>query len=112
MVLPVQPAVSEEVDDFAELESSSSSGTVGGSSSHSYGDFNGDGISDLVAGAPFEDSNTSRNAGAVHIIYGSNSGLSASGNQFWKSRKGEIQVQPVLPQLWDGRTLILRHNYI
>ena len=55
------------------------------------GDFNGDGISDLVAGAPFEDSNTSRNAGAVHIIYGSNSGLSASGNQFWSQNSPGVE---------------------
>jgi hypothetical protein len=42
-------------------------------------DFNGDGRLDLAIGAPGEDSRS----GAVHILYGSASGLVANGNQIW-----------------------------
>lgn len=45
------------------------------------GDFNGDGIGDLVVGAPFEDVGTVDDAGSVHVIYGTDTGLSATGNQ-------------------------------
>lgn len=50
-------------------------------------DFNGDGRPDLAVGVPFEDvasGGTSRgNAGAVNVLYGASSGLSASGDQIW-----------------------------
>ena len=42
-------------------------------------DFNGDGYGDLAVGVPGEDSN----AGAVNVIYGSASGLTAIGDQLW-----------------------------
>lgn len=45
------------------------------------GDFNGDGYPDLVVGLPFEDVGVLADAGAVNIIYGSNSGLTETGNQ-------------------------------
>jgi hypothetical protein len=35
------------------------------------GDFNGDGVSDLAIGIPWEDIGTVRNAGAIQILYGS-----------------------------------------
>ena len=47
------------------------------------GDFNGDGFVDLAVGVPFEDVGVVVDAGAAHIIYGSASGLNASGNQLW-----------------------------
>jgi hypothetical protein len=53
------------------------------------GDFNGDGMDDMVAGSPFEDlpngavMNGKSNAGAVNVIYGGERGLTSSGNQFW-----------------------------
>jgi hypothetical protein len=47
------------------------------------GDFNGDGFDDLVVGVPLEDLGAVVNAGAVHILYGSATGLTADGNQFW-----------------------------
>jgi hypothetical protein len=46
-------------------------------------DFNGDGFGDLVAGSPGEDLGGVAVAGAVHVIYGSASGLSARGSQRW-----------------------------
>ena len=55
----------------------------GSSAGIARGDFNGDGIGDLAVGVPFEDVGNVIDAGAVNIIYGSATGLSASGNQFW-----------------------------
>ena len=45
------------------------------------GDFNGDGYPDLVVGVPHENVGTVIDAGAVNIIYGSNNGLTDTGNQ-------------------------------
>ena len=42
------------------------------------GDFDGDGISDLAIGVPGEEVDGKINAGAVNVIYGSTSGLSAT----------------------------------
>jgi hypothetical protein len=47
------------------------------------GDLNGDGFADLLVGVPGEDVATVVDAGAVHVLYGSASGLTAIGYQFW-----------------------------
>jgi disulfide bond formation protein DsbB len=47
------------------------------------GDLNGDGYADLIVGVKDESFGTIDYAGAVNVFYGSSSGLSASGNQFW-----------------------------
>jgi hypothetical protein len=49
------------------------------------GDFNGDGYDDLVIGVPFEDIGAIANAGAVNVLYGTSTGLSATApdDQFW-----------------------------
>jgi hypothetical protein len=48
------------------------------------GDFNGDGRADLTAGAPGETlAVVAVAAGAVNVVYGSASGLTAAGNQVW-----------------------------
>ena len=51
------------------------------------GDFNGDGRPDLAIGAPFDDVydgvTTRANAGAVNVLYGASSGLTATGDQLW-----------------------------
>jgi hypothetical protein len=39
------------------------------------GDLNGDGFSDLIIGAPDEDVGSQKNAGAVHVVFGSADGL-------------------------------------
>jgi hypothetical protein len=47
------------------------------------GDFNGDGISDLAVGAGHEGLGDIDHAGAVNVLFGSPSGLSADADQFW-----------------------------
>ena len=47
------------------------------------GDFNGDGHDDLAVGVPFESLGVVDLAGAVNVIHGSASRLSADGNQLW-----------------------------
>ena len=67
------------VDDVAE------EGDVFGSSL-STGDFNGDGKDDLAIGVVNEDVGSLKDAGAVHVLYGSSKGLSATSpiaDQFW-----------------------------
>jgi hypothetical protein len=49
----------------------------------STGDFNDDGFDDLAIGARGEDVGTAANAGAVNLIFGSASGLTAAGDQVW-----------------------------
>src|SRR5919198_518120 len=46
-------------------------------------DFNGDGFADLAVGVPGEDLAGNTFAGAVNVLYGSSTGLTATGNQFW-----------------------------
>jgi len=46
------------------------------------GDFDGDGFDDLAIGAPYETVNGIEFAGAVHILFGSPSGLKGQGSQF------------------------------
>ncbi len=51
-------------------------------------DFNGDGFADLIIGAPLEDVGSALDAGAVNVLYGSATGLQATGeggldDQFW-----------------------------
>ncbi len=58
----------------------------GSSSGIARGDFNGDTFADLAVGVPDEDLDGVEEAGAVHIIYGSSTGLSATarpGDQFF-----------------------------
>jgi len=43
------------------------------------GDFDGDGYADLAVAAPFEDVSGEYDAGSVHVLYGSRSGLRAGG---------------------------------
>jgi hypothetical protein len=47
------------------------------------GDFDGDGHDDLAIGVPLEDLDATSDTGVVHLLYGSVSGLAATGNQLW-----------------------------
>lgn len=73
---------------------------------HGMTDFNGDGYADLAIGVPQEDSaQTAPDTGAVHVLYGSASGLQATGvEQFW------TQDSPGMPDAGEtqddfGKTL-------
>jgi hypothetical protein len=46
-------------------------------------DFDNDGFDDLAVGVPGENVGSAANAGAVNVIYGSNAGLAATGDQLW-----------------------------
>jgi hypothetical protein len=46
-------------------------------------DFNKDGFEDVAIGVPGEDIAGKVDGGAVHVLYGSASGVSGSGSQFW-----------------------------
>src|SRR6187551_2868316 len=48
-----------------------------------HGDFNGDGIADLAIGVPNEDVGTIGDAGAVHVLYGTTTGVSSANTQIW-----------------------------
>jgi hypothetical protein len=54
------------------------------------GDFNGDGRYDLAVGVPGEDVGTVFDAGAVNVLYGTASGLSATGNQLWHQNSAGV----------------------
>jgi hypothetical protein len=64
------------------------------------GDINGDGRADLVAGVPGEGvggpSGSVPNAGGVNVIYGSGSGLTATGNQFFSQNTATIEDEAEL----------------
>ena len=64
------------VDDEAEPGDS-----FGGSLA--IGDFDADGVGDLAIGARGESGPTTPSAGATHVLYGSETGLTAAGTQFW-----------------------------
>jgi hypothetical protein len=59
-------------------------------------DFNGDGFADLAIGVPNEDVGSIVDAGAVHVIYGSSTGLQATGtggpdDQYWTQDSPGVQ---------------------
>ena len=55
------------------------------------GDFNDDLRDDLAIGVPLEDIGLAEDAGAVNVLYGSGTGLTSTGNQFWNQDTSGIQ---------------------
>ena len=81
---------STDIEDDAETED-----YLG--NSISSGDYNGDGYNDLAVGVRYEGFDTVFNAGAVHVIYGSSVGLSATAvlsDQFWTQNSTDIEDDP------------------
>ena len=58
------------------------------------GNFNGDGFADLAIGVPGERVGSVRGAGAVNVIYGSATGLRATGDQIWQQGTDGIKGEP------------------
>lgn len=58
------------------------------------GDLNADGFADLAVGVASEDLGTRTNAGAVQVLFGSPSGLTAVGNQFWSQDSEGVPNRP------------------
>jgi len=54
------------------------------------GDFDGDGKDDLAMGVPGEDIGAVKDAGAVSVLYGSESRLTAGGDQLWHQGLGAV----------------------
>lgn len=57
--------------------------------------FNGDGYDDLAVGAPSEDLGILDRAGAVSVLYGNATGLSASGSQVWQPNRPGLRGDAV-----------------
>ncbi|MCA9963338.1 MAG: FG-GAP repeat protein [Anaerolineales bacterium] len=74
-----------------------STGVVGGvetgdlfGSALAAGDFDGDNFDDLAIGVPDEGIGTANHAGAVNVLYGSASRLTANGDQMWHQNSTNI----------------------
>lgn len=65
-------------------------------SSVAAGDFDADGHADLAIGVPGEDIGDVSGAGAVNVLYGTASGLSADGDQVWRQGAGGLAGAPGL----------------
>src|SRR5687768_770279 len=63
------------------------------------GDFNGDGFADLAVGLPDETVDGWSAAGAVRIWYGTSSGLTTTGSQYWS------QASPGIADAAEGGDL-------
>ena len=86
------------------------------------GDFDGDGFEDMAVGASGEDITyltlPQFDAGAVNVLYGTASGLSAVDNQFWHQgllvpAKGEVgwQANGRLEIVWRGDITSLEYEF-
>jgi hypothetical protein len=81
-------------DQFWSQNSSDIADTAESSESFGYAlaaaDFNNDGRDDLAIGVPYEDVGAVSDAGAVHVIFGTASGLASANDQFWSQESTNI----------------------
>lgn len=87
--ITVQPARATDVE-ATEADEPSHEATSG-SGRAALADFNGDGLGDLAVGVGSENFGDLFNAGGVHVIYGSPTGLSATGAQFLTQDTAEVE---------------------
>jgi hypothetical protein len=66
------------------------------------GDFNNDGRDDLAIGVRGETVGGNQGAGAVNVIYGSSSGLTGSGDQYWDANSSGIISNPSVTANFGG----------
>jgi FG-GAP repeat len=64
------------------------------------GDFDGNGFVDLAIGAPFAGVRGDDGAGNVHTLYGSASGLTATGNQVWNQDSSGVLETPEFAEMF------------
>jgi len=89
---PVSPAARAAPGPVQAVAGSAASGATGGRSV--LADFNADTYADLAVGVPFEDtSGVDTDDGGVNVIYGSASGLSATGtpDQLWGQGSPDVE---------------------
>jgi hypothetical protein len=67
------------------------------------GDFDSDGFDDLAIGVPREDVDGVNNAGAVNVLYGTQNGLSAAGDQFWHQGSSGVQSAPATGEMFGSK---------
>jgi FG-GAP repeat len=75
-------------------------GAEAGGSRGSSSDFDGDGFSDIALGVPREDVAGVRDVGAVNVLYGSQSGLTAAGDQLWHQDAPGVPDDGERSDLW------------
>jgi hypothetical protein len=77
---------------FTQVAGAIESGDLFGGSL-AAGDFNRDGFADLAASAPAEDVASTREAGAVSVLYGSADGLTATGGRLFTQVGGAVEAE-------------------
>lgn len=66
-------------------------------------DFDGDGYTDLAIGVPYENVSTTTDAGSVSVVYGTSTGLSGTGNEYWIQNR--LNGSDSEPHEYFGRAL-------